>query len=527
MKLSTTIIILVGIVVLSALVVTSILISNTVREAVRHTAEEKSQVVSRTIAHSEIVKSGLQHQQDEQKIQEYTSEIQSVTDVSFIVVMDMNGIRKSHPKPERIGKKFQGGDEYPVLHGRASMSESKGTLGKSLRSFTPIYDGDEQIGAVAVGIPMENVNEAFANANRDIILGAIFGILVGIVGAILLSRYIKKILHGLEPSGIAQLLGERNTMLQSVHEGIVAVNRDGRINLVNKSAQDIFNKAGLPSDPIGMPITDYMDSTQLPTVLETGKPEHDEEQNINGLKILVNRVPLYVNNEIVGAISTFRDKTEMDQLSQQLVGVQTYAETLRAQSHEFRNRLHVIQGMLQMENYDDLQLYINDIVEHGSEEDDNIATHIKDAALAGFLIGKLSLAREQNITLTIINKTVIPEPQHSDLTHEIITIVGNLIDNSMDSLTTASTKSIDVQLKYDLEHLYIDVIDSGKGLCDEVKHKIFEKGYSTKGNHRGYGLYLVKQSIDKVQGNITITTPEHAGTMFSVTIPYPERRREQ
>ncbi|MGS0652605.1 PAS domain-containing protein, partial [Staphylococcus arlettae] len=100
-----------------------------------------------------------------------------------------------------------------------------------------------QIGAVAVGIPMENVNEAFANANRDIILGAIFGILVGIVGAILLSRYIKKILHGLEPSGIAQLLGERNTMLQSVHEGIVAVNRDGRINLVNKSAQDIFNKA--------------------------------------------------------------------------------------------------------------------------------------------------------------------------------------------------------------------------------------------------------------------------------------------
>ncbi|WP_338009797.1 ATP-binding protein [Staphylococcus arlettae] len=316
-------------------------------------------------------------------------------------------------------------------------------------------------------------------------------------------------------------------MLQSVHEGIVAVNRDGRINLVNKSAQDIFNKAGLPSDPIGMPITDYMDSTQLPTVLETGKPEHDEEQNINGLKILVNRVPLYVNNEIVGAISTFRDKTEMDQLSQQLVGVQTYAETLRAQSHEFRNRLHVIQGMLQMENYDDLQLYINDIVEHGSEEDDNIATHIKDAALAGFLIGKLSLAREQNITLTIINKTVIPEPQHSYLTHEIITIVGNLIDNSMDSLTTASTKSIDVQLKYDLEHLYIDVIDSGKGLCDEVKHKIFEKGYSTKGNHRGYGLYLVKQSIDKVQGNITITTPEHAGTMFSVTIPYPERRREQ
>ena len=231
------------------------------------------------------------------------------------------------------------------------MSESKGTLGNHCAIYTD-YDGDEQIGAVERDL--ENVNEALPMPT--VIYWCYFWHFSSIVGAILLSRYIKKILHGLEPSGIAQLLGERNTMLQSVHEGIVAVNRDGRINLVNKSAQDIFNKAGLPSDPIGMPITDYMDSTQLPTVLETGKPEHDEEQNINGLKILVNRVPLYVNNEIVGAISTFRDKTEMDQLSQQLVGVQTYAETLRAQSHEFRNRLHVIQGMLQMENYDDLQL---------------------------------------------------------------------------------------------------------------------------------------------------------------------------
>ena len=173
-------------------------------------------------------------------------------------------------------------------------------------------------------------------------------------------------------------------MLQSVHEGIVAVDHEGKINLVNRSAKDIFRKAGLPDKAIGVKINDYMQSTQLPKVLENGRPEVDEEQNINGIKILVNRVPLYVNNEIVGAISTFRDKTEISQLSEQLVGVKTYAETLRAQSHEFSNRLHVILGMIQMENYNDLKQYIYEIVEHGTQENENIAVNIKDAALAGF-----------------------------------------------------------------------------------------------------------------------------------------------
>ncbi|RIM12575.1 two-component system sensor histidine kinase DcuS, partial [Staphylococcus cohnii] len=152
----------------------------------------------------------------------------------------------------------------------------------------------------------------------------------------------------------------------------------------------------------------------------------------------VNRVPLVVNNEIVGAISTFRDKTEVNKLSEQLVGVKTYADTLRAQSHEFSNRLHVISGLLQMEHYDDLKQYIHEIVELGSEENGSITSKIKDPVLAGFLIGKLSLAREQNIKLSIISHTKIPEPKHSYITHEMITIIGNLIDNSIDSLSASA-----------------------------------------------------------------------------------------
>ena len=529
LKLSTLVIIVVCIVVLFSLLITCLLISNTIKDTIHRTTKEKAEVIGKTIAGSEVVQKSLAEDSDDRKIQEYTSKIQKTTDMSFIVVMDMNGIRKSHPNEKLIGKHFKGGDERDVLHGKPGTSIARGTLGLTMRAFTPIYADGKQVGAVSVGVPMQTVYEALADGNKKIIIGSVIGLIVGAIGAYLLSIYIKRILLGLEPSHIAKILGERNTMLQSVHEGIVAVDKEGKINLVNKSAMDIFKKAGLKGDPIGMQINDYMASTQLPKIVELGKPELDKEQDINGVKILVNRVPLIVNNDIVGAISTFRDKTEVHKLSEQLVGVRTYADTLRAQSHEFSNRLHVISGMLQMEHYDDLKQYIREIVELGSQESGDITSKVKDAALAGFLIGKLSLAREQQIKLSIVNHTTIPEPKDSYITHEVITIIGNLIDNSIDSLVSSSLKkkTIDVHLNYKQDQLMIDVIDSGVGLNHELDAHIFEKGFSSKGENRGYGLHLVQQSVEKLDGQISIDAHEAGNVQFSVVINYPKKDEDK
>ncbi len=111
-------------------------------------------------------------------------------------------------------------------------------------------------------------------------------------------------------------------------------------------------------------------------------------------------------------IRTYRDKTEVNKLSEQLVGVKTYANTLHAQSNEFSNRSYVISGLLQMEHYEDLKQYIHVIIELGSQGNGSITLKIKGPVLAGFLIGKLSLTREQNIKLSIISHTMIPEPKH-------------------------------------------------------------------------------------------------------------------
>jgi two-component system, CitB family, sensor histidine kinase MalK len=523
-KLSTIIIFFVCLVVLVSLMITDLLISSTVSENIRKHQEEKARIVSRSIATSHIIIESLEDDTRTNEIQEYTKDIQAATDMMFIVVMDMNGIRKSHPNPEKIGKHFVGGDEEEALKGKEYVSNSQGTLGESLRAFTPIYNkSGKQIGVTAVGISLERVEAALGKSHRSILTVTVLGLLVGIIGAILLARYIKRILFGLEPFAIAKIFVERSTMLQSVHEGIIAVDKEQTITLVNRSARQIFKKAGLSQDPVGLKIYEYLPSTGLDQVLETGNPKLDEEQTINGISILVNRVPLIVNGEVVGAISTFRDKTDVKQLAEQLTGVKTYAEALRAQSHEFMNRLHVILGMVQMKYYDELSEYIRTLVGHQNKELGTITQHIKDPALAGFLMGKLSYAREENVELLIEMNTLIPEPKKPQITHELITILGNLIDNAIEAMGESSEKTLEVNLHYHDQFLTLEVLDSGPGIPEEIQNRILEKGYSTKGENRGYGLYLVSKCIENLCGEMIIDSKLLLGTEIHIRIPYEVR----
>ncbi|MDM5328943.1 DcuS/MalK family sensor histidine kinase [Neobacillus sp. CF12] len=523
-KLSTIIIFFVCLVVLVSLMITDLLISSTVSENIRKHQEEKARIVSRSIATSHIIIESLEDDTRSNEIQEYTKDIQAATDMMFIVVMDMNGIRKSHPNREQIGKHFMGGDEEEALKGKEYVSSSQGTLGESLRAFTPIYNkSGEQIGVTAVGISLERVEAALGKSHRSILTVTVLGLLVGIIGAILLARYIKRILFGLEPFAIAKIFVERSTMLQSVHEGIIAVDNEQTITLVNRSARQIFKKAGLSQDPVGLKIHEYLPSTGLEQVLETGNPKLDEEQTINGISILVNRVPLIVNGEVVGAISTFRDKTDVKQLAEQLTGVKTYAEALRAQSHEFMNRLHVILGMVQMKYYDELSEYIRTIVGHQNKEIGNITRHIKEPALAGFLMGKLSYAREENVELLIEMNTLIPEPKKPQITHELITILGNLIDNAIEAMGESSEKTLEVNLHYHDQFLTLEVLDSGPGIPEEIQNRILVKGYSTKGENRGYGLYLVSKCIENLCGEMIIDSKLLLGTEIHIRIPYEVR----
>ncbi len=521
-----TITLLVCTVVIFSLLVTDILISHNVERTTEDSQAEKAKTIAHIVANDSIVIDGLVGKADTSAIQTYTNRILKNTGVQFIVVMDMDGIRKSHPDPQKIGHHFIGGDEGPVLKGKEHVSLAEGTLGISMRVFVPIFsETGEQLGAVAVGISADNVKERVKESRHIIYIGVGVGVLVGIIGAILLARHIKKSLFGLEPHRIAKILEERNTMLQSVKEGIIAVDKEARVTLINNEAKRLFKKSGLEEDFIGKDVELYMPNSRIKEVLQTGEVQLNEEQNIYGITIVTNRVPLYVKGEIVGAIATFRDKTEIRKLAEELTGIRLYAEALRAQSHEFMNKMHVVLGLTHMKQYEELQKYISGMVSEHQYEIGGVMKRIKSPVFAGFLLGKLSYAREKNIKLIISEDSYMPEIDDESIIHELITIVGNLIDNALEAVTNCEQRQVEVKIQQG-DILTITVQDTGKGIQEKEIEELFTKGYSTKGDNRGYGLYLVKESIQRINGEIHMHSLVGKGTTITIEIPKGRDERQ-
>ncbi|KIL37466.1 histidine kinase [Cohnella kolymensis] len=526
-SLQTTIIMLVCGIFILALFVTDFLISGRIAATVQNNKIEKTSDIARMVANSPVVMEGLLDKEKEGAIQPFANRIKEVTNVDFITVMDMQGIRKSHPDPGKVGKRFVGGDEGRVLQGFEHVSTATGTLGVSLRSFVPVYAADgRQVGAVSVGILLVNVKQAIADSRMIIFAGIGVGGLVGLLGAWLLARKIKKILFGLEPHEIARLLQERSAMLQSTKEGILAVDINGTITLVNAEAVRLFQQAGLEGDPIGKSVKQFLPNSPMETLLQKGEVVLDQEYDLGVSTWLINRVPISIAGKTAGAIATFRDKTEITSMAEQLTGVQMYVEALRSQAHEFMNKLHVILGMVHMGYHDQLTNYVNQIAGHQQNEVGFIVRKIRNAALAGFILGKLSYAREVDAELTLSGDSVLPEPDNPEVIHELITIVGNLIDNALHAVQGCARKAVDVCFDYENMGLTIIVSDTGPGIPDHHKSHLFTKGFSTKGDNRGLGLFLVQRSLKRLGGTLDFTSKPEQGTRFTVTIPYAGKEED-
>ncbi|AGK55802.1 DcuS/MalK family sensor histidine kinase [Bacillus sp. 1NLA3E] len=525
LRLRTTITLLVSAVIFICFSVTNHLIKKNVELTTLNNIEEKAKDLSRTVALSPVVIDGLSNNVDEKSIQPYTEKIRKATDVRFIVVLDMNGIRKSHPIKEKIGHKFVGGDDKPVYAGKENLSIGKGTLGMSLRFFTPVYNATgKQIGAVVVGILLDDVQTQLDKSSRVIYISAIIGILVGIFGAVLLAYKVKKIMFGMEPDEIANLLEQRSAMLLNVREGVLAVDRDSKITLLNQEAERLFKKVGINHNPVGQKVGDIIPKFHITSVIETGHKELDQEYSINGLVLVANIVPILVNRQIVGAVATFRDKTEMKIMAEQLTGVRLYAEALRSQTHEFMNKLHVILGMVQLEFYDQLLDYVRGLKDTSESEAGFFTSHFKDPVLSGFLLGKVSYAREKGAELKFADECYLPTPNDQEVIKGMITILGNLIDNAIDAVQNSEEKKVAVEiLPKPVGQISITVTDTGTGMSPEMKNSIFEKGFSTKGVDRGYGLYLVMHSVAELNGTIDFCSQEGFGTKINVKIPYENR----
>jgi two-component system CitB family sensor kinase len=462
-------------------------------------------------------------------IQPLVEDIRRQTDAEYIVVGNREGIRYSHPVPSRIGQSMVGGDNEPVFRGESIISEATGTLGLALRGKTPILNEQgEVIGVVSVGFLIKDINKQ-AIEFRNIIIGiAIAALLLGAAGAVFIANNVKRSIMGLEPEDIGRLYQEKEAVLESIHEGIITVNKKGIVTLINQNALSMLGTEN-KSDVIGRPILEVLPYTTLPEVIHTGVAEMDSEAIVGDNVVVVNRLPVKDRNGIViGAVSSFRNKSELYLLTQQLSQIKQYADGLRAQTHEFSNKLHTISGLIQLESYQEAIDFITR--ESGTQSDllKLILKEIPDPIIGGLLLGKINRAQEMKIRLNIDEGSTFKDVPSSIDRNMLVTILGNLLDNAMEAVLGNDDDKLVTIFLTDLgQDLIMEIEDNGLGIPVEWSDQIFNAGFSTKKEEkRGYGLALVKRAVEGLGGIIEHHPGQTAGTRFFVAIPKIRRDTE-
>ncbi len=381
---------------------------------------------------------------------------------------------------------------------------------------------NQTIGYVVTGYSDNIFNDSTMDSVFFLLLMTLIGLLVGIAGAMYLARHIKRVLFGLEPEEIAALLQERNVLLNSVREGVLDINSKGIITLVNTEAKNLLSQASIEDTDklVGRKAKEILNKINFDDIIKNGKVLSDAGAKIGNTVFVITAVPLMLDKSIIGAVITFRKKSVVEEMANQLTGFKNYATALRAQTHEFMNKMHVIMGLIDMKAYDELKQYTQEIAFNRQSEVSYVVTRLKDITLSGFILGKISRSRELQIDFSLTDESDL----HSDLevpsVHDLVLIIGNIVENAFDVLKNFHGERI-VNLSildFDKE-IVIVVEDSGPGMSEEVKKNLFKRGYTSRGGGHGFGLYLVKQSIDNLDGTITVESTIGEGTIFTVRLP--------
>ncbi|OHV13878.1 ATP-binding protein [Kushneria phosphatilytica] len=448
-------------------------------------------------------------------LQQHMEALRERLGVDFIVVMTPRSLRLTHPDPSRIGHHFRGGDEGRALAGERYVSTAQGTLGASIRGFAPVYDhANRVIGAVSVGVTQSRLAPLKASSRQQLLAWLTMILILGGGGAAWLARTIKRRLLDMEPDDIARLVAERRAMLDAMHEGVVAMDAERRVTLINPAAHRLLAEAGARPLETGQQID--------PPWEESAEAESgvDVRLRLGGVQFLGSHRPMYRERHQVGTVMTFRDSGELQGLAEELTGVRRYAEALRASTHEFKNKLHVMQGLAQLGDLAALRHYLHDLVEHRHAASASVVERVREPILAGFLLGKQSEARERNITLTLVAEGAIPAAADSATVHALVSIIGNVLENAFEALTTREAPMVAMHMVLEDDTLSLAIQDNGTGMTETTRQRIFDQGFSTRGKQRGLGLSLVRDQIETAQGEIAIYSSPGEGTLVEITFPY-------
>ncbi len=477
--------------------------------------------IAQTTADDPAIRSCMQQQAPgcAATIQNIATTTQNNTGASYVVVIDMNRVRHSHPDPALIGQQVT--EPIVVADGKVHIGINNGSTGRSANGKAPLYGPDGAlVGEVSVGLRESSVSSALWREIPS--YAAWFGIALalGAIASWALARRLKRRTFGLELDEIALLLQEREATLHGIREGVIAFDTAGRVSMVNDEAQRLL---GLDVRAVGRPLDELLPPGRLRDVLAGANTTPDDLVLTDDYSLVVNRMPVTLGGRPHGAVVTLRDRTELAALLSELNGERGLTESLRAQQHEFANRMHGVAGLLELGRHHEALLYLTEIRGTAAEFDNTLRTHIAAPQIVGLLLGKAAEASERAILLEISPETWLSESP--DKVQVLTTIIGNLVDNALDALTgVVPPRRVVVEIVEDVHGISVVVTDSGPGIPPELIPTIFLDGYSTKGRPgtrlRGLGLALVHRTVTRLHGSVDVTAgPDGTGTRFSVFIP--------
>lgn len=487
--------------------------------------QEQSMLVARTVATlpeiEEILhnENNLSIEAQARRINQTVEQLRTVNSADYIVIMNMDHVRLSHPLTSKLGTVSTTPDEEAAYSEHYYTSKAKGEVGVMVRAFVPIMNTKhQQIGVAVVGYRLPSVLEVLGGMKWEIALALTLSIAFGLWGALILSRRVKKQMLDYEPHEIAKLYTERIETFNAMHEGIIAIDKEFTVTIFNPKARQILGIG--EQNLLGKKIYDILPDTRLPEILDFNQPIYNKELHINQHTILSNRVPIEVDGETVGAIAIFQDRTEVKKLAEELTGVKEFVQALRIQNHEHKNKLHTISGLLQLGHHQEAMDYIVEVQTTQEETTNFLNQRIQNQNIAGLVLSKINRGKELGINVMMDEHSTLERlPEKLDF-HDFVVVFGNLVENAFDALqlTSSSSKEIFISIDQNDETLSILVEDNGVGMTDEQIQKIFDNGFTTKNSaNHGIGLYLISDILNKTNGSIDITSSLNEGTSILVT----------
>ena len=492
----------------------------------RDKIDNNLQNISETIATSPILKENDVQNSNvlaQESLLRYLDSLKkSLLDVDVISIVNKNNTRFYHTNHNLIGTEYDG--EQPNFNDVSFyIVNTSGPSGLQRRAYSALYDNNgEHVGFIMVIILTENVN---ASLMPIIVTYSVITLIVIVVELLIsswISGNIKKSLLGYEPDTISAMYLIRDNILESLEEGVIAIDKNSNIIFANNSVVKILDKTN-EQELIGQNLSNIKNGLVIKRALIGEERELNiHEQISEDIDVLIDRIPIKNGQETVGTIGILHNRAEYTKLMEDLSGTRYLVDSMRANNHDFTNKLHVILGLIQMQMYDNAISYIENITIVQRATISKIMNTINEPSIAALLIGKTSRASELNVKFILRESSYFSNSDISLPTEVLITIIGNLIENAFESMNEKEYSQYEQkQLLFGIyskpNALLITVDDTGLGIKKENIGHIFENGFSTKGANRGTGLYQVKTMIDNLGGQITVETQENVGTSFSVS----------